>query len=75
MKQIDLLEPLPYEAPEEVPAEELDVVDETEVNSESTDTETKPNISSTSKYPNDSKDDEDNSNSGNVDDKGQATLF
>ena len=75
VKQIDLLEPLPYEAPEEVPAEELDVVDETEVNSESTDTETKPNISSTSKYPNDSKDDEDNSNSGNVDDKGQATLF
>ncbi|SFN68181.1 topoisomerase-4 subunit A [Bizionia echini] len=75
VKQIDLLEPLPYEAPEEVPAEELDVVDETEVNSESTDTETKPNISSTSKSPNDSKDDEDNSNSGNVDDKGQATLF
>ncbi|WP_339631181.1 DNA gyrase/topoisomerase IV subunit A [Bizionia echini] len=75
VKQIDLLEPLPYEAPEEVSAEELDVVDETEVNSESADTETKPNISSTSKYPNDSKDDEDNSNSGNVDDKGQATLF
>ncbi|EGV44977.1 DNA gyrase/topoisomerase IV subunit A [Bizionia argentinensis JUB59] len=37
VKQIDLLESLPYEAPEEIPAEELDVVDETEVNSESSD--------------------------------------
>ena len=31
VKQINLLEPLPFEAPEEIPAEEMEVVDETEV--------------------------------------------
>ena len=31
VKQINLLEPIPFEAPEEIPAEELEVVDETEV--------------------------------------------
>uniref|UniRef100_UPI00404A439B DNA gyrase/topoisomerase IV subunit A n=1 Tax=Gelidibacter sp. TaxID=2018083 RepID=UPI00404A439B len=35
VKQINLLEPLPFEAPEEIPAEELEVVDETEVEIES----------------------------------------
>lgn len=31
IKQVNLLESLPYEAPEEVPAEEIDVIDEEEV--------------------------------------------
>lgn len=31
VKQINLLEPLPYDAPEEIPAEEMDVIDETEI--------------------------------------------
>jgi topoisomerase-4 subunit A len=41
INQINLLEPLPYEAPEEIPAEEIDVVDETNV-SEETKAENKP---------------------------------
>lgn len=31
VKQINLLEPLPFEAPEDIPAEEMEVVDETEI--------------------------------------------
>lgn len=34
VKQINLLEPLPFEAPEEIPAEEMEVVDETEIEGE-----------------------------------------
>lgn len=69
VKQIDLLEPLPYEAPEELSAEDLDVIDETEVNSE--------NIEKTkeSTPADDSENDDDDSSSGSVDGKGQATLF
>ncbi len=33
VNQVNLLEPLPYEAPEEIPAEEIEVVDETIENS------------------------------------------
>ncbi|OBX24160.1 MULTISPECIES: DNA gyrase/topoisomerase IV subunit A [Bizionia] len=74
VKQIDLLESLPYEAPEDIPAEELDVIDETEVKSENSDKESKPDIA---EETNDSKNDDDDtdSNLGNMDDKGQATLF
>ncbi|WP_417195033.1 DNA gyrase/topoisomerase IV subunit A [Bizionia sp.] len=74
VKQIDLMEPLPYEAPENIPAEELDVIDETEVKSGDSDKESKPERT---KEINDSKNDDDDtdSNSGSIDDKGQATLF
>jgi len=74
VKQIDLMEPLPYEAPENIPAEELDVIDETEVKSGDSDKESKPERI---KEINDSKNDDDDtdSNSGSIDDKGQATLF
>lgn len=70
VNQINLLDPLPYEAPEEVHADDIDVVDEEDVtsnenNSEAEDTKSKP-----------SKDD-DSSEEGNdnVDDSGQASLF
>ncbi|WP_417237962.1 DNA gyrase/topoisomerase IV subunit A [Bizionia sp.] len=74
VKQIDLMEPLPYEAPENIPAEELDVIDETEVKSGDSDKESKPERT---EEINDSKNDDDDtdSNSGSIDDKGQATLF
>ncbi|MFC5195174.1 DNA gyrase/topoisomerase IV subunit A [Bizionia hallyeonensis] len=74
VKQIDLMEPLLYEAPENIPAEELDVIDETEVKSGDSDKESKPERT---KEINDSKNDDDDtdSNSGSIDDKGQATLF
>lgn len=63
VNQISLLESIPYEAPEEVHAEEIDVVDETEVA-----------VSITQEAPKDS-DSENETPSGSIDDKGQATLF
>ncbi|GAB1858637.1 DNA gyrase/topoisomerase IV subunit A [Flavobacteriaceae bacterium MHTCC 0001] len=62
VNQIDLLEPLPYEAPEEVHADELEVVDETEISSEDNSRDNVPN-------PNTS--DAENKD----DDEGQTTLF
>jgi len=62
---VSLLEPLPYEAPDEIPANDIEVVDET--------------VEDTSKSSSDdSISEEDNmTNSKNdaIDDKGQATLF
>ena len=62
---VSLLEPLPYEAPDEIPANDIEVVDETveDISKSSSD---------------DSISEEDNmTNSKNdaIDDKGQATLF
>lgn len=65
VNQISLLESLPYEAPEETPAEELEVVDETEITAE--EENSKDNSS-------DSNNDDDTP-SGSIDEKGQATLF
>ena len=65
VNQINLLEPLPYEAPEEVHADDLEVVDEKEVLPESSE-----NKKSKSSIPDsDSKDDL------GIDDEGQITLF
>jgi topoisomerase-4 subunit A len=60
VKQINLLDPLPYEAPEEIHADELEVIDEETVG---IDENTKSNTKETN------KDDAD------LDDKGQITLF
>ena len=68
VRQINLLDPMPYEAPEEVHADELEVVDEETVDSnENRDTTTSsndPNKNSSSR-PDDSK----------KDGEGQITLF
>ena len=61
INQINLLDPLPYEAPEEVPAVDIEVVDEIV---ESTDSK------ETSKDSSQSDDDD-----LDIDDKGQVTLF
>lgn len=66
INQISLLEPLPYEAPEEVPADEIEVVDETLVPSKS---DAKPKDIKPQ-----SNSDNDNDQSG-LDDEGQITLF
>ena len=67
VNQINLLESLPYEAPEEVHADELEVVDEETVEATSPTT----NNDSSSKTSN-SKDSDEDSDS---EDKGQITLF
>lgn len=59
VNQINLLDPLPYEAPEEVHADELEVVDEKEISSEDESKHEKSN---------------DDTN-GEIDDEGQITLF
>ena len=65
INQVNLLEPLPYEPPEEIPAEEIEVVDET-----IEPTEPKPasdqNPENTSKKADDDPE---------LDDQGQITLF
>jgi len=60
VNQVSLLNSLPYEAPEEKPAEDIDVVDETNISNETIE---------------DSKNIEDDKSSDKLDDKGQITLF
>ena len=62
VNQVNLLEPIPYEAPEEVHADDLEVVDETEVSS-------KVSESDSAEVDKISKNDLD------IDDEGQITLF
>ncbi|PKQ44735.1 DNA gyrase/topoisomerase IV subunit A [Confluentibacter flavum] len=64
IKQVNLLDPLPYEAPEEIHADEIEVVDEETVldeDSQSTDS--------------DSKNDDDDEEGFQIDGEGQITLF
>lgn len=66
INQINLLDPIPYEAPEEVPAEEIEVVDETDVSKETT----AKGLSDDKKKSNgETPPDQD------VEDEGQITLF
>lgn len=61
--EINALDPLPYEAPEPVPAEEMDVVDEEDVSSDASEED---------EIPEDTGDDED---SPKTDEEGQTILF
>lgn len=76
VNQIDLSDPLPYEAPKEVHADELEVVDEEVVDANTSEeiqsdiSESKPS-SESSAPSNPSKNNENNSN----DSEGQITLF
>ncbi|WP_028871321.1 DNA gyrase/topoisomerase IV subunit A [Psychroserpens burtonensis] len=70
---VSLLESLPYDAPEEIPAEDIEVIDETiESSSDHVDShpisEEKPSASLKSNNKDDDDDDDDDA-------KGQATLF
>ncbi|MFD2550933.1 DNA gyrase/topoisomerase IV subunit A [Bizionia sediminis] len=69
VNQIDLLEPLPYDAPETTAAQDVEVVDDEEItaNSEQLNT-TNPKSATTT-------DSEESDKPGNIDDTGQATLF
>ena len=62
VKQISLLEPLPYEVPEEVPAEEIEVVDEDDISGNGI---PKTTISNS----------EDNSDDDEIEENGQVKLF
>jgi topoisomerase-4 subunit A len=59
------LDPLPYEAPEEVPAEEIEVVDETDVSDETKSEAKEEKKDSNGEAPPDFE----------IDEEGQITLF
>ena len=63
INQVSLLEPLPYEAPEEVHADDLEVIDEEEVNNSETGTASNTNNSVNSESDSD------------ADEEGQTSLF
>jgi topoisomerase-4 subunit A len=67
VNQISLLDPLPYEAPEEIPAEEIEVVDETDI-SEETNSNKKSEV-------NENKSEIKGKTPPDSDDEGQITLF
>ena len=73
VNQINLLDPLPYEPPEEVHANDIEVVDETEISSDSNEAseDESQNISPKSE----TKKEEKTSPKNNSNDKGQITLF
>ena len=71
VNQINLLDPIPYEAPEEIPAEEIEVIDEQELSPDKPKPEesVKPSEKSTTEpKPSNDIDLE-------IDDEGQITLF
>ncbi|WP_223034372.1 DNA gyrase/topoisomerase IV subunit A [Hanstruepera marina] len=70
INQVSLLEPLPYEAPEEVHAEDIEVVGETEISEDATENS---ESNTTNEKPSETSNDE--STSDNHDDQGQITLF
>lgn len=66
VNQINLLDPIPFEAPEDTPADEIEVVDETEVDANHGDTKNDGTNSKRSL---------DNTDGLEKDDEGQTTLF
>jgi topoisomerase-4 subunit A len=87
IKQVSLLESLPYDEPEAVPAEEIEVVDEVEVETTTkVETESKkekstvkpkdnPPMEITNLTKNDYDSDDDDDDETPLDDKGQTKLF
>ncbi|MFD1163009.1 DNA gyrase/topoisomerase IV subunit A [Hwangdonia seohaensis] len=65
VNQINLLDPIPFEAPKEKHADEIEVVDEMEVSANSSEDKKTSNISKSS----------DKSHESDTDDEGQITLF
>ncbi|WP_282030967.1 DNA gyrase/topoisomerase IV subunit A [Winogradskyella eximia] len=72
INQINLLDPLPYEEPEEMHADELEVVDEETIKTSETSSENNKNESEPKTTV--KKDDVDDQDL-DIDDKGQVTLF
>ncbi len=72
INQVNLLDPLPYEAPEDTPAEDIEVVDETTIStSEDTDSKSQPKAEYDGSGTSDDIDDDD----PETDDQGQTVLF
>jgi topoisomerase-4 subunit A len=83
IKQVSLMESLPYDEPEEVPAEEIEVVDEVEVET-TTNVDFESKKEKSTQNPKDNppleitnltKNDDDSDDDSPLDDKGQTKLF
>ena len=74
VRQINLLEPLPYDAPEEIPADEIEVIDEETVTLSAVETSPETSKISNTETPN-SKPTETTKDDLEVDEEGQITLF
>lgn len=72
VNQINLLEPMPYEPPEEVHADEIEVVDEMEISAESDES---PNEDDSGNKKPDTINGEKVNPKGPLNDKGQTSLF
>ncbi|MCL4138615.1 UNVERIFIED_CONTAM: hypothetical protein GTU68_013028 [Idotea baltica] len=72
INQISLLEPLPYEAPVETPAEEIEVVDEEDVSNETLENNSEE---SSKKKPAKENVKSDEAQDFEIDEEGQITLF
>lgn len=70
VNQINILDPLPYEAPKEVHADDIEVIDEETVSIEKNEDKVKPKVNKESEKTND-----DNNDDLETDDEGQITLF
>ena len=68
INQVSLLDSLPYDVPEEVPANEIEVVEETVINDETKVADNKPKESKSDSILGDDED-------LDIDDQGQVTLF
>ncbi|MCF6294498.1 MAG: DNA gyrase/topoisomerase IV subunit A [Flavobacteriaceae bacterium] len=75
VKQINLLEPLPYEAPVEIPADEIEVVDEETVTLSAVETSQKASKSSNKENTSNPLQNGTPEKDIDVDDEGQITLF
>ncbi|MEZ4802655.1 MAG: DNA gyrase/topoisomerase IV subunit A [Gelidibacter sp.] len=75
IKQVSLLDPLPYEEPEEVHAEDIEVIEEEEVENVTAKSNHKPNDNPPMEITNLSHKDEDSDDVTFLDEKGQTKLF
>ncbi|MEZ4855976.1 MAG: DNA gyrase/topoisomerase IV subunit A [Gelidibacter sp.] len=71
VKQINLLDSLPYEAPQDMPADDIEVIDEEELDVENNETSKKENNNTTASTTKDSDSDDNDF----LDEKGQIKLF
>lgn len=74
VRQINLLEPLPYDAPEEIPADEIEVIDEETVKLSAAETSPEPSKIPNTETPK-SKPIETSKDDFEADEEGQITLF
>ena len=76
IKQVSLLESMPYDEPEEIHADEIEVIEEEEIETTTSTSTDKPNVNPPFEITNLTQEDEDSDDDdSNLDEKGQIKLF